>query len=137
MSNFGLMVRYLHEHEAPDWRHRDAFDLALQDVHQNRSLLAHALGQRTSEDLLEAIELLEATVGQPLKDATLIGPCLEGVGHYPLLRPRTLAWRSVKRAWVAGDASGAFRGLVPALVSGYYAGYELADELRESEGLGG
>lgn len=50
----------------------------------------------------------------------LLGPCVEGVGWYPAID------RSLRVApyplWVAGDATGIFRGLTASFVSGYYAG---------------
>lgn len=50
----------------------------------------------------------------------LYGPAVEGVGYYPMLD------RGLKNnrlpLWVAGDATGLFRGLTAALVSGYFVG---------------
>ena len=53
-------------------------------------------------------------------DAILVGPTLEGIGHYPAVEP-DLRLPNMP-CWVAGDAAGIFRGLIAAMVSGYYAG---------------
>lgn len=61
------------------------------------------------------------------EETVLIGPTLEGIGHYPrvdgdLRLPHT-------PAWVAGDACGLFRGIVAAMISGHYAASTLATTL--------
>ena len=54
-------------------------------------------------------------------------PAIEGCGHYPHLDGflRT----NIRRVRCAGDMAGRFRGLVPAIVSGHYAGSQAALEL--------
>lgn len=49
----------------------------------------------------------------------LVGPAIEGVGWYPRV-DNTLS-AAAPGLWVAGDSAGIFRGLVPALISGYVA----------------
>jgi hypothetical protein len=58
-------------------------------------------------------ELVEA-------DTLVYGPAIEGVGYYPDVDNTLRA--APHPIWVAGDASGLFRGNTAALVSGYYAG---------------
>lgn len=48
----------------------------------------------------------------------LHGPCLEGVGDYPVDDGGLLAAPGV---WIAGDAIGRFRGIVASMISGRYA----------------
>lgn len=48
----------------------------------------------------------------------LHGPCIEGVGDYPLEDGRLCAAPGV---WLAGDVCGRFRGIVASMVSGRYA----------------
>ena len=64
--------------------------------------------QRLSELPREAVE-----------SAVVYGPCIEGVGHYPDINSQLKV--NSHRVWVAGDATGLFRGLTPAFVSGHYA----------------
>lgn len=54
-----------------------------------------------------------------LKNYYVYGPCLEGVGMYPKLEA-DLRIINKERFWVAGDSTGLFRGLLAALLSGYY-----------------
>ena len=58
-------------------------------------------------------------------DAILHAPAIEGVLYYPLVN-QELRLSSLP-VWVAGDASGQFRGLTAALVSGYFSGMRVAD----------
>jgi hypothetical protein len=53
----------------------------------------------------------------------LIGPTLEGVGWYPKIN-EDLSLPGMP-AWVAGDSCGIFRGIVAAMISGYYCGTRL------------
>jgi|GEM_PF-972049 len=61
-----------------------------------------------------------------LKDAVLYGPTLEGAGYYPQLTPNLEAVPNDSKLgnasgfYVAGDSTGLFRGLLAALISGYY-----------------
>jgi hypothetical protein len=58
----------------------------------------------------------------------LIGPVIEGIGWYPEL---TMQLKHPKiPCWVAGDATGMFRGIVAAFVSGYYAGCLIKKEIE-------
>lgn len=73
------------------------------------SLLLRGLGK-----LLDAYPDLKST------RVRLLGPCVEGVGWYPAI-DRSLRVTPYQ-LWVAGDATGIFRGLTASFVSGYYAG---------------
>ncbi|MFZ1342737.1 hypothetical protein [Thiothrix eikelboomii] len=52
----------------------------------------------------------------------LIFPSIEDVGDY--LDVDNDLKVIGENIWVAGDSNGSFRGLIPAFISGYYAGYE-------------
>jgi uncharacterized protein len=52
-------------------------------------------------------------------------PAVEGVGFYPDI-DNDLKVRN-ENIWCCGDIAGRFRGLIPSLVSGYYAGLQAAD----------
>ncbi len=58
----------------------------------------------------------------------LIGPTLEGVGWYPQLDD-DLKLQGYP-AWVIGDACGLFRGIIAAMISGYYAAANVQESLR-------
>jgi hypothetical protein len=81
---------------------------------------AGVLGVGASRLLLEGLRRLRSEYpslgGSPCR---VIAPAVEGVGHYPAL---TYDLRAAPYPlWVAGDATGVFRGLTAALMSGYYA----------------
>lgn len=63
-------------------------------------------------------------------DAMVYGPCVEGVGYYPDIND-ALKLNS-HDVWIAGDAVGSFRGLMPAMVSGYYCGRQVVDYLKST-----
>jgi uncharacterized FAD-dependent dehydrogenase len=59
----------------------------------------------------------------------LVGPTLEGIGWYPRVDGRLRLLDAP--AWVAGDASGLFRGIVAAMISGHYAASAVLTDLHE------
>ena len=68
------------------------------------------------------LNLVNAFGASRFAGASLHGPTIEGTGEYPdvdshLKIPKV-------PIWVAGDASGLFRGIVAGLISGYYVGLQ-------------
>lgn len=59
---------------------------------------------------------------------TIQGPCLEGFGEYPQLQPNSVLVGD--NVYACGDYSGAFRGLVPAMVSGVDAAHHFLKQLQ-------
>lgn len=58
-------------------------------------------------------------------------PALEGVGHFPETDgDLRIAGENI---WCCGDVVGAFRGLIPALVSGHYAGITIAGDIARDD----
>lgn len=89
---------------------------------QGRAYLEPMVGPGLAARLLAGIGLLlEDFPAKSLTAAELTGPTLEGIGVYPV-HDRTLA-TSAPNLWVSGDATGSFRGLTAALISGFIAGY--------------
>jgi hypothetical protein len=94
-----------------------------------RGELADILGGRAVSSLVEAIrEIALAVDAPPPMDSLLHGLAVEGVGWYPDLQP-DLRWGDWA-VWVAGDATGLFRGLTAAFVSGYFTGLRAAEVCR-------
>lgn len=90
--------------------------------------LAAMFGDVLGEGLRAGLVRLRAAFpGEGLDRAEVIGPTLEGVGRYPEHDNRL---RVAQNLWVAGDATGTFRGLTAALVSGYAAGLAALEEFR-------
>jgi hypothetical protein len=61
--------------------------------------------------------------------AVIHAPALEGFVDYPAVDNNLRIHGT--RIWAAGDVNGQFRGLVAALVSGYFAGLQIARMMRE------
>jgi uncharacterized protein len=91
----------------------------------SHSRIAHVLGYRTASHLVDAIKDLTRSINRPLTDATLHAPMIEGVGLYPHVGPDLQV--PGRRLRVAGDATGIFRGLTAALISGFVAGTAAAE----------
>lgn len=74
--------------------------------------------------LLFARKLLEKMIYKYpdfYQEGVVFFPCIEGVGKYPSLS-EDLRSSKEERLFFVGDNCGAFRGLVPALLSGFYVG---------------
>jgi hypothetical protein len=81
------------------------------------------LGKECSQLLTIAINnLLDISPDLDNKNVMMLFPSIEGVGEY--LHTDGNLKVVGENIWVAGDANGSFRGLIPAFISGYYAGHE-------------
>ena len=98
------------------------------DAAESFDFLIEMFGLNLAQDILIGItQLRQSLEGAGLSGATLHGPCLEGVGYYPAVDSGLrLAGLPI---WVAGDTTGIFRGLTAALVSGYFVGLQVIQEL--------
>jgi uncharacterized FAD-dependent dehydrogenase len=133
-SNVGLLIRYT-DHRAGMAAWRDAVQVQpiteptverLCDLMDRRgevrptSRVAQILGGHTARHLVEALHDLSHFTGRPLAEATVHAPAIEGVGLYPRIgSDLKIPGRPM---FIAGDATGIFRGLTAALVSGFVAG---------------
>lgn len=91
----------------------DSFNMPLEDFINGNNIL----GKKLTSLLIEGINRLSSEF--ELGDAEVYGPCIEGVGFYPNLTGE-LALKNSNNFYIAGDSTGIFRGLLPALISGYY-----------------
>jgi uncharacterized FAD-dependent dehydrogenase len=133
-SNFGLLCRItdldtaarvapavLAAAEAQDALFSRPLHIALSDPAALNSLLGAEAGQL----MREGLTLLVARYPElSAAEAVVCGPAVEGTGHYCDLLP-DLSVRGYPGLSVIGDASGVFRGIVPSMVSGYYAGRQM------------
>jgi uncharacterized FAD-dependent dehydrogenase len=146
----------------PTGRSNVGFNLRVTDAHLAASLWPHGLrqaadGRRTAaQQLAEFLERPEGgaiagTVGAAvagllaeglralcsahprlLRSPCLVtAPAIEGIGRYPELTD-TLRYGDAP-LWVAGDATGIFRGLTAAMVSGHFVALLAAGYLEESK----
>lgn len=133
-SSIGLLIRYTDPQTGlAAWREAQRCQPvadpaveplgALMDRHgraRTSSRVVRVLGMDTARHLVEGLKDLRHLTGQPLTDAVVYAPAIEGVGLYPKL---DLDLRIPGRPmFVAGDATGMFRGLTAALLSGFVAG---------------
>jgi hypothetical protein len=94
------------------WFPRDAFE---------PGSIRAIVGDRFHASLTTAVlDLLDWSPSLRHPATVCLFPAIEGIGLYPLVDASLRVPRH--RVWCAGDVVGRFRGLVPALVSGYYAG---------------
>lgn len=133
-SSVGFLIRYTdaqagmaawreaqHSQPASDPAIEPLRDLADRNGHVRASSgVAHMLGMDTARHLVNGLNDLRHFTGQPLTDAVLYAPAIEGVGLYPRLSPDLRI--PGRPMFVAGDATGMFRGLTAALLSGFVAG---------------
>ncbi len=94
--------------------------------------LVAVLGEPIAARLGQAIRQISAVMGREVSpdETTVHGIAVEGVGSYPALRD-DLRWGTLP-AWVTGDATGLFRGLTAAFVSGFFAGDRAREHLMAS-----
>ncbi len=135
-SNFGLNVRFLNLAEAEaalaavlDAARRPPLRIAVEDLLDEpaESRVAATLGPTVAKALADGLTALCCDLGVEVAGASLHLPAIEGVGYYP---PVSRSLRVSPVVWAAGDATGAFRGLVPALVSGRFAAMQALDAIR-------
>ena len=140
-SNFGLLVRVEDSTTAASWQ----LDAIVENLVSHDTSLQISYAEALETDFREITALLGPNVAKTLRAAIellfrdfprdrrhevrLYGPCLEGVGDYPELSD-DLSIPFGATAYAVGDCGGSFRGLVAALVSGYFGARQLAAGLR-------
>lgn len=135
-SNVGLLVRATAEGTAEWIMTRDLKRViepgntvcsrhfaSLADPTSSQTWLAETFGIRSGRLISNGLQRLVHEIGgRQFRDVTLHAPAIEGVGSYPRLGTGLKVARHP--IWVAGDASGAFRGLTAAMMSGHFAGLQ-------------
>jgi uncharacterized FAD-dependent dehydrogenase len=95
---------------------------------KKESKQAAILGPRVARLVAEGLDRLRKSSLPFLDDdALVIAPALEGVAFYPEVDAGLRC--GALPLWVVGDATGLFRGLSAAMISGYYAGTRASDYL--------
>jgi uncharacterized protein len=133
-SNIGFLVRFTDLRTGmAAWReslcHQPLSEPVVEDLNdvidpaghiRPESHIARILGFPVARRLAEGLGQLSTSIGMQILDAQLHAPAIEGVGWYPRIGSNLQIPR--RPVFVAGDATGIFRGLTAALVSGYVAG---------------
>jgi hypothetical protein len=140
-SNVGFNLRITDEARGTQiWREYRSIEQAV-EVCETEWMRGHELvseetmicvsswvGQTAASFLLRGLaKLIDAYPELTTTRVRLLGPCVEGVGWYPAI-DRSLRVTPYP-LWVAGDATGIFRGLTASFVSGYYAGLCASHEM--------
>jgi len=143
-SNIGFLVRF--KNQILDKAFTDFLAISSSLSQPNAFPLAMLLSGTSSES--NDLEIVNSTFGEILsaplvrglkimlsqypllaqRDTILYMPAIEGLGYYPAVSsdlriPDT-------NIWVAGDASGLFRGLTAAFISGWFAGRNISDAIE-------
>jgi XTP/dITP diphosphohydrolase len=79
------------------------------------------------------LEIIQTYSGQPVRgNLYMMAPCIEGVGMYPKVDPRTYeVIQAFEGVFVAGDMVGHTRGLLQALVTGHMAAKSIVTKMVE------
>jgi uncharacterized protein len=133
-SNVGFNVRFLTPQAAAptcldELRRAPRLRIPLADALASPRGLSATFGDSAASALHEGLGRLRQVVPELAGPLELLGPAVEGVGYYPLTHDLLVPGLPVA---VAGDATGRFRGLVAALVSGAYVGAREARGARTS-----
>jgi uncharacterized FAD-dependent dehydrogenase len=137
-SNVGLLVRVPIESQAVVWRtfvqrssQEAILGIPLSSVRWGSDPRLTAVGigfplQRTIGAAIDEFRRIYPSVdeGRPL----IYAPAVEGVHLYPEVNS-SLRMETVP-VWVAGDSTGAFRGLTAALVSGHFCALGVIEEVK-------
>ncbi|ATZ80365.1 putative FAD-dependent dehydrogenase [Bodo saltans virus] len=113
-SNFGFNMRFHNDsQELFKEMFMEPFDLTFEEL-KEKSKTNNLL-----QLYIKGIEKLSHVTGNDVFNMRFKGPTIEGVGYYPQLEPKSLKIVD-NDIWTLGDTTGIFRGLVPAMISGYY-----------------
>lgn len=120
--NFGFHVRIKNPDMAISLGRHDLFECSVDDV----DTLTKVFGEAGADLLTAGLTKLFAQFDIDADTVTLKGPCIEGVGDYPITTDE-LELQSQPNIFVAGDCTGKFRGIVAAMLSGMLVARTITD----------
>jgi uncharacterized FAD-dependent dehydrogenase len=123
-SNIGLLLRS----ESRESDFALEMDAMLKNPHTNMALLndflndsCQVIGKRCDIVIRQFLShIVDLSDSAKIENALIYYPEIEYIGSYPSFDSKTLKIPN-ESIWVVGDASGKYRGLLPALLSGIYA----------------
>lgn len=138
-SNFGLMIRFADLSDSNIRLYNELHRLCDEVPHLRQAdmpiIVDGKLMMPAGDKLPLATHLIYTAIAEyakrvnaenALASACIFGPCLEGFGFYPYADVNNGQLYRRPGFYMAGDATGIYRGLVPALVGGYACGLEVA-----------
>lgn len=131
-TNIGILVQTIGK-EATKLRgeirkigHTNGDSTSLSSFMQSKHEL---LGKTVDDDIRSFIN--ECLPKMAKADGVVYFPAIEKMGHYPVLSKQLQI--EDENIWVCGDATGLFRGLLPAFISGLFVANCLSRSLRQQE----
>lgn len=106
--------------------HVNGDSTSLSDFMQSKHVL---LGKTLDDDIRSFIN--DCFPKMAKADGVVYFPAIEKMGHYPVLKKQLQM--EDENIWVCGDATGLFRGLLPAFISGLLVANSLSRSLRQQE----
>jgi hypothetical protein len=106
--------------------HMNGDSTSLSDFMQSK----HVLLSKTVDDIIRSF-INECLPKMSKADGVVYFPAIEKMGHYPVLSKQLQIEN--ENIWVCGDATGLFRGLLPAFISGLFVANSLSRSLRQQE----
>lgn len=106
--------------------HMNGDSTSISDFMQSKHAL---LGKTVDDDLRSFIN--ECLPKMAKADGVVYFPAIEKMGHYPVLSKQLQI--EDENIWVCGDATGLFRGLLPAFISGLFVANCLSRSIRQQE----
>jgi uncharacterized FAD-dependent dehydrogenase len=119
-SNFGFNARFKTEDALTLLEtaiHTPSFKVPLTNIDHLINVYG-AVGTYLSAGIKSLLDEFGKVASIDRNQITLVGPTIEGVGNYPVLDENLKV--PGENIWVVGDATGIFRGIVPAMLSGLF-----------------
>lgn len=130
-TNFGLNI-VVYDEKKIDFtkilNNKTTFTVPLEEITAQQSIdnieeriLENFYGINGSHLLISGVKALIKQFNLNEGKILVKGPTIEGIGYYPNI-DENLRLKNNKNIFIIGDASGIFRGIIPAILSGFYVG---------------
>lgn len=104
---------------------KELFSVTLQEYIETEKIM---LGEKLDKIFRKKFsETFQKNFGK----SKIYGPCIEGIGYYPEISGALKV--NSRNIFVAGDATGLFRGIMPAMVSGFYCGRQIDNIINKTK----
>lgn len=124
-TNFGFMMRLSNPKYMKNLNrilNCEPFTKSYGKVMRNEEIFDGYMGKYLSKLYKYGLSSFISANSMDTQNIVLKGPVIEGIGMYPFINKKTLEVIGERNTYVMGDASGIFRGIIPAMLSGYSLG---------------